>query len=122
MSISTGIVTSKGGKYFLETGGKTMAISEKTMSDPAALKSMVGQKVEVTNSPGPVSFPVAISLAAANTLDKLAKVVVVKRVRVTCYLPLQDIIAKFGEIDRTKIAETLHARKLIDTPTFEAIR
>jgi hypothetical protein len=121
MSVSMGNVTSKGGKYFLETNGKTMEISDKTVSDPNALKAMAGKKVEITYSTGPVSFPVSISLPAAKTAAS-EKVVVVKRVRTSCYLPPPDIRAKIGEINRAQIAEKLQANKLIDKVTFEAIR
>ena len=122
MSVSTGTVTSKDGKYFLvEASGKKMEISDKTVSDPAAIKSMDGKKVEITYSTGPSPFPVAIALPAAKSATG-ERIVVVKRIRATCYVPPAEIKMKFGEIDRVKIAEKLNAVKLIDKATFEAIR
>lgn len=80
MATKKGKVTSKEGKYFLEVDGKSTAISEKTISDPAALKSMSGKAVEVEYSDGKAVFPVSIEVPVAGPRVR-------PKIRITCYVP-----------------------------------
>lgn len=105
MATKTGKVTLKDGKYFLEMEGKSQQITEKAISDPAALKSLAGQNVAVTLSSGANPFPVDISLAAA-AAGKGQKPP--KLVRITCYLPRAEILKNVKlDLARTNLADQL---------------
>jgi hypothetical protein len=101
MATKTGKVIHNKGKYFLEMEGKSQLINEKTLSDPAALKSMAGQNVEVTVSSGANAFPVDIALAEAGAKKP-------KKPRILCYVPPVDMLKNVKmDLIRPKLADQL---------------
>jgi len=80
----TGAVVFKDGTYFLETEGKQLPIPVSPHTQPAQLKELVGQKVEIVYSE-PTSFVVGLVKAGPRI------------VRILCYLPADPYV--FGVVD-----------------------
>jgi hypothetical protein len=115
MTTKKGKVISKEGKYFLEVEGKATAISDKTVSDPAALKSMAGKAVEVEYSDGKSVFPVSIEVPSAGPKVR-------PKIRITCYLPKIDISSLvMTDALRTNLAAKMATEGIITKSLAEKI-
>ncbi len=115
MVTKKGTVISKEGKYFLEVDGQSTIISEKSISNPTALKSMAGKAVNVEYSDGKSTFPVSIEVPVAAMKGR-------PRIRITCYLPKLDFSAHaFTEAMRADLATHMVKEGLITKPLAEKI-
>jgi hypothetical protein len=92
----TGKVILRDGKYFLATPGKEQQIGPEAQIDPAQLKALVGQEVELVYSE-PVPFVAGLISSVSSTL--------LKPYRFPCYIPNVLYLGQITEAARATLAK-----------------
>jgi len=101
-----GTVVLKDGNYFLEAGGKLQPIPVSSKTQPAQLKELVGQKVEILYSE-PKSF--------------VAGLVGGRRPPVLCYFQVETFLGVVDEGARAGLAKQLLNEGVLSQATYEKL-
>jgi len=101
----TGTVVLKDGNYFIEAGDKLQPIPVNSKTQPAQLKELVGQKVEILYSE-PKSF-------VAGLLGG--------RRPILCYFPIDPYFSVVDEGARASLAKQLVNEGVLSQETFEKL-
>ena len=107
----TGTVVFKEGTYFLETEGKLQPIPVTPHTQPAQLKELAGQKVDIFYSQ-PVTFVVGLAKSG----------VAIRPPRIICYFPADPWA--FGVVQeeaRAVFAKQLFNEGVLSKETFEKL-
>jgi hypothetical protein len=107
-----GKVILRDGKYFLVTPGKEEQIGPGAQIDPAQLKTLAGQEVELVYSE-PASFVVGLIAPVSATLHH--------PIHITCYIPAVLNIGQINEASRATLAKQLLNEGVLSKENYERL-